>query len=145
MNYRYILLSMLISLSAKSQENQLSNEIDFVKSEALLQGFETIREDTLKHGNGMHFVLTSDIFEKGNAYYWVLFADNCSDCEVHLAYRRANSSANKALEAVTNRSENIQRLEYTFRKTDTLKFTLEAHVKGGEATSLYSILCKKTK
>lgn len=135
---------MLISLSAKSQKSLLSKEIEFVKSEALLQGFETIQEDTLRINNDSHFTLSPDVFEKGNTYYWVLFADSCSDCVVHLTYAHFNSSPNKPLEAVTNSSGNIQRLEYTFQKTDDIEVNLEAHIEGGEEILLYSILCKKT-
>ena len=91
---------MLISASAISQESILSKEIEFVKSEAEKQGFETIQEDTLLTSFSSHLELSSDAFEQGYMYYWVLFADSCVDCAVQLKYLKPTSSSSKSLEAI---------------------------------------------
>ena len=145
MKCKVIFLFVLIYFSAKSQESLLSKEIKFVKSQALLQRFETVQEDTVLISSHSPFTLTSDVFEKGNTYYWVLFAVSGSDCVVRLTYAYYDSSSNKPLEAVANSSENIQRLEYTFHKTNDIEIKLEAEIERGKEILLYSILCKKIK
>jgi hypothetical protein len=134
---------MLISLSVKSQENNLSKEIEFAKSEALALGFETIQEDTLLTEFNRHLVIGSDLLQKRNTYYWVLFIDNCLDCTVRLNYWNSNTSKYHPLEAIKNSSGSLHRLEYTFQKTNGIEIKLEAFVESNQGTLLYSILCKK--
>lgn len=134
---------MLLPFLAKSQESLLSKEIYFAKSEALALGFELVQEDTVETDFNTHLVIPADVLLNGNIFYWVLFTDKCSSCNIQMNYWNSNSSKHYALKATISESDSIQRLEYTFEKKDDIDITLEAFVEHNEKTILYSILCKK--
>ncbi len=142
-NYKVIILVLLFSLSAKSQESLLSKEIKFVKSEVYSRGFEVVNEDTILSNFTTHLIISSDNLQKGYIYYWVVFTDSYIDRKVQMNYWNSNSLKYHPLEAILSRSDANQRLEYTFAKNDDLEIKLETFIESSESTFLYSILFKK--
>ena len=143
MNYRIILLLLLISVSAKSQVSLLSKEVGFVKTEALSLGFQLVQEDTAFTNFNSHLVISTEVLKNGYVYYWVVFSDSCFECDIAMQYWNTNSSKYHLLDAALSSSGTIQRMEYSFKKKDNITIKLEGFVKTSEGSQLYSLLFKK--